>query len=216
MTIFSRLGGTLQSLFRLNTVAIKDGGGVLLVRKADDSAYAKIQASSIKLSTGAADGAVLTSDASGNGSWQTPATISYPRHVAIFHRNAVVAVGNAIASTHDAAQDFAHYARQNAQINDEFFCEITLGTGIYALNVLGAKNAASGIVSWYLDNTLIGTQDWYAASITYNVTQTITSIYNVTNGYHKLRGVVASKNAAATGYQAVLTMYALTAVPPVP
>lgn len=69
--IASRLLGTLQSLFRLNTVAIKDGGGVLLVRKSDDSAYAKIQASAVKLSTGAGAGLVLTSDASGNGTWQT-------------------------------------------------------------------------------------------------------------------------------------------------
>lgn len=70
VVIASLLKGTLQSFFRINSVALKVVSGVLQVRNNADSADAGVKASAIQLTSGAGAGLVLTSDASGNGTWQ--------------------------------------------------------------------------------------------------------------------------------------------------
>lgn len=67
--IHSMLRGTLQSIFRINNVALKVASGVLQVRNNADTADAPIKASALQLSSGAGAGRVLVSDASGNAAW---------------------------------------------------------------------------------------------------------------------------------------------------
>jgi hypothetical protein len=68
--ILSGLRGTLQNVFRIGQVLLKNSSGVLHVRDSGDTSDAAIHAGSITLTTGASDGYVLTSDASGNASWK--------------------------------------------------------------------------------------------------------------------------------------------------
>lgn len=70
----SNLTRTLRSYFLIGTVRLKDSGGILNIRSADDSADANLVAGAIQLTTSPGIGQVLTSDASGNGTWQSPST----------------------------------------------------------------------------------------------------------------------------------------------
>lgn len=209
------LGGTLRSFFRINTVALKDGGGVMLVRKADDSAYAKIQASAVKLSTGAGAGLVLVSDATGNGTW-TALSMAYPHTAVVWHRDSTKSVGNNLITIILSTQAYGHYVAQSpSALNDAFFSFVVIEAGTYTFEAFGHKSTSSGIVTWYLDGVSIGSQDWYGAAAD-NVSQTIASLTIAVGGAHSIKGVVLGKNASSSGYNIPLTRYSFIRNDPTP
>lgn len=102
-----------------------------------------------------------------------------------------------------------YYSTISAQVpnalNDSFYYDFVMLPGTYTLNVAGNQTSESGIVSWYIDNTLQGTQDWYISSsgrLIQTLSVTVPSGYN-----HTLKGVMASKNASSGGYACFLTRY---------
>jgi hypothetical protein len=133
-----------------------------------------------------------------------------PLSAVMFHRYAVRVVGFAFSITHDALQDFAHYAWQSAAVNGDtfthaFFC----AAGAYTLNLLGVTMNASGKVDWYIDDVLVvAGQDWYSVGAVYNVVKTA-AVAVASSGQHVLRGVVNGQNVASGGYRLYLTAIAL-------
>ena len=79
MGVYQTLRGLMNDLFQLGGptgVQLKNSAGILLIRNAADAAYAQVQASAIRLTTGAAAGSVLVSNASGDGAWTALASIA--------------------------------------------------------------------------------------------------------------------------------------------
>lgn len=69
-TFISDLLGTLSDKFRIRNVTLKDDSGTLHLRNKADSADIGAIVSAIKITTSPNNGYVLTSDGSGNGTWQ--------------------------------------------------------------------------------------------------------------------------------------------------
>jgi hypothetical protein len=140
-----------------------------------------------------------------------PVTVYYPHFAQIFHHAALVVVGNPIVVNVDPLQIYNFTARQTAEaINDTFQNVVTLAAGTYTLTVVCAKTSASGIITWYLDENLIGTTDLYNAATVRNVELQVSGIDIETGGLHQLTGEVGSKNASSSSYRAPLTAYYLT------
>jgi hypothetical protein len=135
---------------------------------------------------------------------------SYPL---LWHINARVIAGNAIAATISNTSRFNHTAKQTNDANgDTFEHDIFLMAGVYNFVVVGTTDAAMGRLDWYLDGTkIVSLQDWYAAAPVENVSQT-TSVTVSESGYHRLVGKVNGHNAApATDYEIPLIYYRFTA-----
>jgi hypothetical protein len=134
---------------------------------------------------------------------------AYNQRSSCNHWEAVVNAGNAIAIATKKEMFQNGYAYQSAAAqNDEFQHEVQLAAGTYSLHVLGMEDADCGIITWYLDSTVIvASEDWYNAAITYNVKKTTTSISVSTAGVYALKGKVASKNAGSSDYAAKLLSY---------
>jgi hypothetical protein len=124
----------------------------------------------------------------------------------IFHRYALVIVGNALTLTHHASQDFSHYAYQSVAANgDTFSHQFYLASGVYTLNLHGLKVSDSGKIDWYIDNLqVVSGQDWYGAGTTYNHIKTA-AVTVKGHGRHVLKGVVNGLTAPSTGYAIKLT-----------
>jgi hypothetical protein len=70
-SFLSRLAGTMKSYFKVGNHRLNSGSPHLEVQTSSGS-LTSLKATAIQLTTGAAAGKVLTSDASGNASWETP------------------------------------------------------------------------------------------------------------------------------------------------
>lgn len=70
-----RLAGTLLGFFRIGSLRLKDGEGALVLRNAGDTAHVGLEVARLKVTTGAASGKVLTSDAGGAATWQAAGTV---------------------------------------------------------------------------------------------------------------------------------------------
>lgn len=79
--ILSRLRRTMQSIFRIGDIQVKDNVGEMQARNADDSDFADFHAENVtvetltntaqlRVTTGPQDDYYLLSDASGNATWQ--------------------------------------------------------------------------------------------------------------------------------------------------
>jgi hypothetical protein len=133
-----------------------------------------------------------------------------PLSAVMFHRYALVVVGNAIAITHDSLDDFAHRAGQTlAADGDTFTHQFFLAAGVYTLNALGMTNANSGRIDWYIDGvTVVSLQDWYSAVDAHNVIKTA-AVTVVGGGQHVLKGVVNGNTVPSGGYYVRLIAIAL-------
>ena len=140
----------------------------------------------------------------GRGKFEDVPLLEY----AIWHDEARIITGAAITSFILASQAYNVAASQNpAAINDEFEHDITLETGIYTLYILGVNSNLQGILDWYLDGNLIGSKDFYAGALTYNVKVSIAGIVVATGGHHALSCKIASKNPLSSNYYTGLTKY---------
>lgn len=131
-----------------------------------------------------------------------------PTRAELWHDEATVTAGNALAVTIDAAQIGNYFARQSASANGDTFTQsVFLRAGTYTFSVEGQTNSANGLIDWSLDGTNFATgQDWYSASVTKNVVKTA-SVTIANDGYHTLQGKLNGKNASSTGFNMDLTKY---------
>ncbi|MBI5035555.1 MAG: hypothetical protein HZB51_34115 [Chloroflexi bacterium] len=140
--------------------------------------------------------------------------LTTPTRTTLWHDESVVTVGNALADTHDTAQNHATYSYQNAAANGDTFTQgFFLKPGWYTFSVLGITGTNSGKIDWYFDDVLLEIgQDWYANPGVYNVKKTSSiAVYVTYGGAHTLKGVVNGKNAGSGGYNIQLTKMWFTA-----
>lgn len=140
----------------------------------------------------------------------TASIATLPKRATMWHDAALVTVGNALARTNNASQNYAHYVFQSTAANGDTFTHgCWLKAGTYTMSMLGVTATSAGIIDWYIDTVIIAAltgQDWYVASPAFNVIKT-GSVTVVGDGYHVIKGVVNSKNASSSAYNIFLTKY---------
>ena len=106
----------------------------------------------------------------------------------------------------NASQSFGVYYTQSTPAqNDVFSFNVFLEAGTYTLNHLGLTGLTLAIVTYKVDEVPQGTLDWYNASSVLDVTKTI-SIVIPSDGYHIIKGVVATRNVSATNWSWAVTV----------
>jgi hypothetical protein len=135
----------------------------------------------------------------------------------MYHTSATVLAGNALTGSPISNLNqypYDSFVRQSAAaLNDEFKNSCYIPPGTYELRVMGDAGTAMGIVSWYINDTLVGTQDWYSASDSDTpVVKTLTGIW-LPGGWTTVKGKVTNKNASSSGYQLPLNKYSLVLNP---
>jgi hypothetical protein len=146
---------------------------------------------------------------------KAPVANGYPQRDTMFHDQATVITGNAIAPIYVVGftginSNALNYAYQNACANgDSFSNSFFLKAGTYNFYILGIKNTNCGKIDWYIDGVKVVSQDdWYGAALAVNEVFTH-SVTVVGDGYHKLVGTVNGKNASSVSpyYNILLTRY---------
>ncbi len=124
---------------------------------------------------------------------------------ACFFEDFTVKVGSALSVTRSASANFTRYARQTTgAINNETFCTFTLTPGDYTFTFLYGTSPSSGIATVKINGATVAAIDAYTSGTVLATSQTFT--YTVTNySPHTLSIVMASKNAASTNYDFLLT-----------
>lgn len=114
--------------------------------------------------------------------------------------------------------DFARFAAvTSAAQNDTVEFKFPLKAGSYTLEISHLKRPGDGIISFYIDDALIGTLDAYNSTTT-NINRYSLNFTLSTTGTHTFKAVVASKNASSTGYAfaaSAALIYPALAVPAV-
>lgn len=134
-----------------------------------------------------------------------PAAAIYPKRSMIFHEESIVLNGGAIDFLVDTGQIFNGYARQTTPaVQDEWTNGCFLRAGTYTMTLIGSRTSASGKVDIYYQGISFVTFDLYRATteLNYRVTASVTFS---DDGWHKIDGVVSSKNASSSGYLARIT-----------
>lgn len=93
--------------------------------------------------------------------------------------------------------------------NDEIVYKVYLTGGTYRFFFLGSNGPSSGIINLYLDATLTGTIDLYAAGQTENNLEQITGIVVATAGLYSLKIKMATKNATSSAYGCIIGYMAM-------
>ena len=139
----------------------------------------------------------------------SPLYASLPARATMWHEEATVTVGNALVYLIVTGQAYNFISHQNTAADGDTFTQgCMIAEGTYTLYVLGRTLASAGRVDWYVDDVLVASaQDWYAASTTPNIEQTVASIVIAEGGWHVLKGVINGKNASSSGYDLQLTKY---------
>lgn len=133
----------------------------------------------------------------------------FPTRATMWHADSLALTGNAILRQVESTAFYGTRAYQNtAAVNDEFTNSFVSIGGSYTLVVYGARGTNLGIVTWYIDGVSQGTMDMYNASGSQAIRYTL-SVTVVGEGYHVLRGVVASKHASSSDYFAIITQMAI-------
>lgn len=88
--------------------------------------------------------------------------------------------------------------------NDEFSLpRAVLRPGTYTLSATGKSGNNRGIISWYANDSLVGTSDFYSSGTTSNVTKTVAGIAVTTPV--TIKGKAATKHASSSDYYISLT-----------
>jgi len=186
--------GSIGDMIKTHTVA-KQGVRHTAPQVAGDFAQA--------LATSATPAALLFGTVQlGAGSAGSPI---YSKVDVMWHDQSIKTVGNAFATTIDAAEAYGFYTFQNTPANGDtwengFIC----AAGTYGFKFLSYTDNNRGKLDVYIDASLIGTIDQYSSPAVKNQVLSITGIV-LTDGYHKLQGVVNGKNASSSSYFIALT-----------
>lgn len=107
-----------------------------------------------------------------------------------------------LALQNDSVMPYYLASAANANNGDWYkYPPFYLRGGTYKFIFNGKTNTDMGRVDWYLDNTLIiSAQEWYAASGTYNASES-TGIVVSGDGTHIMKAVVNGKHASSTDYR---------------
>ncbi len=134
-------------------------------------------------------------------------TTEYPQRATMWHDESLVLIGNAVATYHNASDNYATHSRQQPPANGDTFTQsCILRAGTYTFYALGLTDEDYGILDWYLDGVVFATgQDWYAGALAYNVIKTVANVVVAFDGYHVLKGVVNGKNGSSLDYIIQLT-----------
>lgn len=132
-----------------------------------------------------------------------------PTRATLWHDEATVVAGNALSLAVNNSQFYNCLHNQNPSADGDAFTQaVVLAEGTYNFYVLGRTGSGLGRLDWYIDDIkVVSAQDWYNASITYNVIKTATDIVIAEGGRHVLKGVVNGKHVSSTGYAIYLTKY---------
>lgn len=132
-----------------------------------------------------------------------------PSRATMWHDEATVLTGNALATAVASTQPYNYWASQSASANgDSFSHSFVVAEGTYTLSILGRHHTSAGRVDWYINDVLIASaQDWYAGSTAPNIVKTVPDIVIAEGGRHVLKGVVNGKNGSSSGYDLYLTKY---------
>ncbi len=120
----------------------------------------------------------------------------------IFHDESTVISGSAIEMVFTSFSSVSvAYARQASPyaIGDEFKNGVFLSADTYTMIVSALRNTASGIVTWYVNDVVVGTTDIYFGGSDYE-DLTIAGIVITEAGWQQIRGEVTSKHASSTNY----------------
>jgi hypothetical protein len=136
-------------------------------------------------------------------------TLSYPRNGTMWHDQAIVVWGNALAHVPSTTQRYNTYSAQGPAGNGDSFAQFTfLRKGKYNFYVLGLTYLDQAKIDWYIDGTLrISAQDWYSAGSVANVIKSATELELAEDGLHTITGKVNGKNPASNDYVIRLTKY---------
>jgi len=82
--------------------------------------------------------------------------ISQPKRATMWHDEALVTTGNALARTNNSSQNYAHYVFQSTAANGDTFTHgCWLKAGTYTMSMLGITATSAGIIDWYIDTVII-------------------------------------------------------------
>ena len=87
--------------------------------------------------------------------------------------------------------------------NDEINAQITLAAGTYTFRLNCNRDSSQGITTLFLDETNIGTLDFYGAGDK-NFSQDLTSVTVATGGLKTFKIKILTKNGSATHYGLML------------
>ncbi len=132
-----------------------------------------------------------------------------PKRATMWHDEATVITGNALARLVVNTHAYNVVSYQNASANGDTFTHgFQVGEGTYTLTVLGRHLTSAGRVDWYVDDVLVASaQDWYAGATAPNIEKSVAAIVIAEGGWHVLKGVVNGKNGSSSGYDLQLTKY---------
>ncbi len=113
--------------------------------------------------------------------------------------------GNAQTFSQVANCFYNFYGYQSPPANgDTLRWTVSWPAGTWLLKILGITYPDYGKTDVYFNGTLIGTIDWYSATVVYNVEQSLT-LTIATGGTYVLETIVNGKNSSSTNYYFVPT-----------
>lgn len=139
-----------------------------------------------------------------NGSHQLVSTsVPFPTRATMFATENLT-LNNPLVFAFQNNLNYGTYVLTSGAQNDAFTNSFMLSAGNYTLRVIGITAFNVGIISWYIDNVLVATQDWYSSP---NVVNAVLSsaVTVVGNGQHVLKAIIASKNVASSAYYSAIT-----------
>ena len=207
--------GTMRDYLRVGFAGprLKNNAGVLEVRNAGDSADANMKASLIQLSGGSpGSGKILTSDASGNGTWQTNPAIAAAANAQSLAEQVV----NQIYQFGFFGDEMHYSSGTPVRLVSSAFpynwitSTTTIGAtalayfmgspGTWEIHILTVKNVAYAKVDATIDGTgVLAGYDLYSPTTDYAHEIVLTGI-PLTNHQHLMTFTAVGKNASATGY----------------
>lgn len=93
---------------------------------------------------------------------------------------------------------------QNAEVSFDFYSE----AGTYDLILLHRRNTNRGIYTLQVDGATVATVDGYSGSA--SAIRTVTSGVVLTDGQHRLRVLMATKNASSSSFFGAFSAFLLT------
>ena len=186
---------------------LKNASGVLQIRNAGDSADANLKASLLQLSGGSPGaGKVLTSDASGNGSWSTAVSIygnALQSHLFLVPIMFNQVTPDIFFDQYNTSQFMNMYGYLSG-LNSEITAQLALAAGTYRVDLISIKNNSGGQCALKLDGATLATFNGYNATQVFNAPFSVTGV-SVSEGLHSLNLQVTGKNASSTGYAFAFT-----------
>ena len=134
---------------------------------------------------------------------------SAPLRATMWHDEAIVLAGSALARRHDTDQNYNTNSDQVAHADNESFSNgCFLKAGTYTFRVMGYRSSDHGKIDWTIDGvSIVAGQDWYNAVASYNYVFSTAAVAVLTTGWHTIVGTVNGKNGASADFQMSLTKY---------